>query len=298
MPAINLDIDLLRTLVHAQELGSFNRAADRVGRSQSAISQQMRKLEERVGIALFRKQGRGLALTDAGQLLLAHAVRLLALNDEAVESLRGAATEGVVRFGLPIDFAESWLPTALGQFSRSYPAVRFEAVVDRNRRLLERLDRDELDLALTINQSARRDAMPIGSLPLAWLGPASGVPGDAESLPLALLEAPCFFRDAALAALDGAGVRWRIAFTSPSVHALLAAVQAGLGVTLRTTMALPSGVRRVVGDPRLPSPSTPAFAVCLHDGGREPGAAAARLRDVVSGIFSAEARAPQSKEPG
>src|ERR1700712_2808051 len=107
MAAINLDIDLLRTLVHAQQLGSFNRAADRVGRSQSAISQQMRKLEERVGIALFRKQGRGLALTDAGQMLLAHAVRLLALNDEAVETLRGAATEGVVRFGLPIGFAES-----------------------------------------------------------------------------------------------------------------------------------------------------------------------------------------------
>lgn len=290
--AVNLDIDLLRTLVHAQQLGSFNRAADRVGRSQSAVSQQMRKLEERVGIALFRKEGRGLALTDAGQVLLAHAVRLLALNDEAVETLRGAATEGVVRFGLPIDFAESWLAVALGRFSRGHPAVRFEAVVDRNRRLLERLDKGELDLALTINQAARRDATAIGALPLAWIGASTGLPPADAPLPLALLDAPCFFRDAALEALDRAGVRWRIAFTSPSVHALLSAVQAGLGVTLRSALALPPGVRPFAGDPRLPRPAAPAFAVCLHDGGRDLGPAAARLRDVVSETFAANAAPP------
>ena len=287
MAAINLDLDLLRTLVHAQQLGSFNRAADRVGRSQSAVSQQMRKLEERVGVDLFRKDGRGLALTDAGQLLLAHAVRLLALNDEAVEALRGASTEGVVRFGLPIDFAESWLPIALGRFQRGHPSVRFDAVVDRNRRLLERLDQGELDLALTINQVTRRDAMPIGSLPLAWIGSAQP-PQLAidDPVPLAVLEAPCFFRDAALAALDRAGVRWRVVFTSPSLHAIFAAVEAGLGVTLRTPLALPPGLRVLVDEPRLPPPLISSFGVSLHDGGRELDPAVARLRDVVSETFT------------
>jgi DNA-binding transcriptional LysR family regulator len=291
MATVNLDIDLLRTLVHAQELGSFNRAADRVGRSQSAVSQQMRKLEERVGVALFRKEGRGLALTDAGSLLLAHAVRLLALNDDAVAALRGAATEGIVRFGLPIDFAESWLPIALGRFGRAHPAVRFEAVVDRNRRLLERLDQGELDLALAINNVARRDAAPVGSLPLAWLGSSTeGVArASDEPIALALLEAPCFFRDAALATLDRAGVRWRVAYTSPSLHGLLAGVQAGLGVTLRTPLAQSAGIRQITGDVRLPPPLTSAFGVSLHDGGRPLEPAAARLRDIVVESFALNA---------
>src|SRR6266446_2345916 len=97
----NLDIDFLRTLVSAEDLGGMNRAAEQVGRSQSAVSQQMRKLEEKIGQRLFRKQGRGLALTEPGELLLKYARRILALNDEAVAALRGAGLEGVVRFGLP-----------------------------------------------------------------------------------------------------------------------------------------------------------------------------------------------------
>jgi len=289
MAPINLDIDLLRTLVVAQQLGGFNRAADRVGRSQSAVSQQMRKLEERVGTPLFRKDGRGLALTDAGASLLSYATRLLALNDDAVAALRGVAVEGVVRFGLPIDFAEGWLPIALGRFRRAHPGVRFEAVVDRNRRLLERLDRGELDLALTLNNGARPDAEPVTALPLAWIGPATGsLPCAAdEPIPLAMFEAPCFFRDAALAALARAGVRWRIAFTSPSLHGLWAAVEAGLGVTLRTATGLPGGVRAIVDDVRLQAPAVPAFAVSLHDGGRALEPAAARLRAIVVETFSA-----------
>ena len=286
---INLDIDLLRTLVTAQRLGSFQRAADRVGRSQSAVSQQMRKLEERVGVPLFRKDGRGLALTDAGASLLAQATRLLALNDETVATLRGMAIEGVVRFGLPIDFAEGWLTIALGRFRRAHPGVRFEAVVDRNRRLLERLDRGELDLALTLNNGARSDAQPVTALPLAWIGPSSGplpwAPG--EPVPLAMFEAPCFFRDAALAALDRAGIRWRIAFTSPSLHGLWAAVEAGLGITLRTAAGLPGGVRAIVDDARLQATPLPAFSVSLHDGARRLEPAAARLREIVVETFSA-----------
>ena len=289
MAPINLDIDLLRTLVIAQQLGSFHRAADRVGRSQSAVSQQMRKLEERVGTPLFRKEGRGLALTDAGASLLSYATRLLALNDDAVAALRGVAIEGVVRFGLPIDFAEGWLPIALGRFRRAHPGVRFEALVDRNRRLLERLDRGELDLALTLNNGARPDAEPVTALQLAWIGPATGpLPcAPEEPIPLAMFEAPCFFRDAALGALDRAGVRWRIAFTSPSLHGLWAAVEAGLGVTLRTAVGLPAGLRAITDDARLHAPVVPAFAVSLHDGGRALEPAVARLRAIVVETFSA-----------
>ena len=105
----------VRTLITAQQLGGFNRAAKRGGRSQSAVSQQIRKLEEQFGEPLFRKAGRGLALTAAGEVVLGYAQRILDLNDEAVAAVRGVTAQGQVRFGLPGDFAETWLPMALGR---------------------------------------------------------------------------------------------------------------------------------------------------------------------------------------
>src|SRR5271163_2254488 len=137
MTDINLDIPILRTLVTAQDLGGFGRAAEQVGRSQSAVSLQMRKLERQLGEPLFRKQGRGVVLTEAGDAVLAYARRILELNDQAVAAVRGAAIDGRVRFGMPGDFAETWLPAVLGRFKRAHPAVRIEASVDRNAVLLE-----------------------------------------------------------------------------------------------------------------------------------------------------------------
>jgi DNA-binding transcriptional LysR family regulator len=122
MTTVNLDINVLRTLVAAQRLGGFNRAAEQIGRSQSAVSQQIHKLKERIGQPLFRKRGRALELTVAGEKVLAYARRILELNDEAVAAVRGACVEGMVRFGMPGDFAETWLPTALGGFKRRIQA--------------------------------------------------------------------------------------------------------------------------------------------------------------------------------
>ena len=132
----NLDMDALRTLATILHLGSLARAAERVNRSQSAVSQQMRKLETQLGQPLFRKQGRRVVLTEAGDRVHAYALRILALNDEAVHAVHGAAIGGTVRFGLPGDFAESWLPAALGQFKKAYPAVRVDVAVERNSALL------------------------------------------------------------------------------------------------------------------------------------------------------------------
>jgi DNA-binding transcriptional LysR family regulator len=280
MGLINLDMDVLRTLVTAQQLGSFNRAANHIGRSQSAVSQQIRKLEEQVGEPVFHKEGRHMVLTDAGEVLIAYARRILDLNDEAIAAIRGRAVEGLVRFGLPADFAETWLPTALGRFKRTHPAVRIEAVVDRNRRLLELLDKSELDLVLALGSGTRSDASVLATLPLVWIGAASSsaalVPG--EPIPLAVYEAPCFFRQRALAALDKAGQPWRIAFTSPSLHGLWAAVEAGLGVTLRTAVGLPATLRVLDG---LPAIADPALPVCLHDGGRALASTPASLRAAI-----------------
>jgi len=285
--SVNLDMDVLRTLLTAQQLGSFSRAAGRIGRSQSAVSQQIRKLEQQVGEPLFQKQGRGLALTDAGELILAYARRIIDLNDEAVAAVRGRVAEGQVRFGLPADFAETWLPKALGRFKRTHPAVRIEAVVDRNRRLLERLDKGELDLVLSIGSGTRSDATMLAPLQPVWIGAASSQQGwmPGEPIPLAMYEPPCFFRQRALAALDAAGLPWRIAFTSPSLHGLWAAVEAGLGVTLRTAVGLPATLR--VLDDQLPTVAEPALPVCLHDGGRALASPLLSLRSAIIATLQA-----------
>lgn len=283
MSHINLDMAILRTLVTAQQLGNFNRAAEQIGRSQSAVSQQISKLEAQVGEPLFRKQGRDLVLTDAGEVVLAYARRILNLNDEAVAAVRGRAIEGLVRFGLPADFAEAWLPSALGRFKRAHPAVRIEAVVDRNRRLLERLDKGELDLVLAIGSPARADAQSVAQLRLVWIGPSSMQPiwTPGEPIPLAMYEPPCFFRQGAITILDQADVPWSIAFTSPSLHGLWAAVEAGLGITLRTAIGLPSGVTVLDDALGLPLAPKAPLELCLHDGGRPLAPALNRLRSII-----------------
>jgi DNA-binding transcriptional LysR family regulator len=279
MGPLNLDIDVLRTLAAVQQFGSFSRAADHVGRSQSAVSQQISKLEIQLGEPLFRKQGRHMVLTDAGEVVLSFARRILDLNDEAVALIRGRAVEGSVRFGLPADFAETWLPAALGQFKRTHPAVRIEAVVGRNRQLLELLDKDELDLVLAIGNGKRSDASMLTTLPLVWIGAASkSAWTSGEPIPLAVYEAPCFFRQHALAALDQAGVPWRIAFTSQSLHGLWAAVEAGLGITLRTAIGLPATLRTLEG---LPAVADGVLPVCLHDSGRALTPTSSALRSAI-----------------
>ena len=289
MDRLNLDMDVLRTLVTAQLLGSFNRAADRIGRSQSAVSQQIRKLEDQLGLKLFRKLGRGLAPTESGEIVLAYARRILDLNDEAVLALRGQALDGVVRFGLPGDFAEAWLPVALGRFRRAHPSVRIETVVDGNRRLLDHLDRGELDLVVALGHAGRGDAEPVATVAPVWIGPASDEKlwQAGEPIPLALLDAPCLFRRIALAALDRAGLAWRVTFSSPGLHGLRAAVEAGLGVTLRTAIGLPSGLRVLGPAEGLPPPGEPAIPVCLHDGDRPMSLALVRLRTILAGTLCA-----------
>ncbi len=278
MPRIDLDMDVLRTLVVAQDLGGFNRAAEQVGRSQSAISQRIHKLEKRIGEPLFRKQGRGLVLTEAGEVILTYARRVIELNDEAVAAVKGVGIDGKVRIGLQGDFAESWLPAALGRFKRAHPNVRVEAAVDRNYVLTERLDKGQLDLAVIWCLKARPDAEVIATLPMMWVGKETPWP-RVKPVPLALFNPPCFFRAAAIAALDAAKIPWRVEFTSLSLSALWSAVDAGLGITVRTSPSVPSHLVTLQGRSGLPR--LPTVKLCLDSGGRPLTPASARLREIL-----------------
>jgi DNA-binding transcriptional LysR family regulator len=242
VPRVNLSMDVLRTFVTGWELGSFSKAAQRLGRSQSAISTQLRRLEEQAGKALFKKSGRSLALTSAGESLLSYAKRILELNDEAIDGLKDPEVEGWVRLGIPQDFAEGWLTGVLGQFARSHPKVRVEVRAEQNVAIVERLVQGELDLALTWGSDDKVRAEPLIDLPMVWIGrPDWAGLRHLGSEPLALIafEPPCVFRSAGIAALDQVGLGWRLSFTSPSLAGLWAATEAGLGVTLRTTIGLP-----------------------------------------------------------
>jgi DNA-binding transcriptional LysR family regulator len=287
----NLDMDVLRTFVAGFELGSFARAAQRVGRSQSAVSTQLRKLEEQVGVPLVRKSGRGLALTPAGESFLGYARRLLELNDEAVDRVRGADVEGWVRLGLPQDFAEGGLPAVLGRFSRAHPRVRVEVQVDRSVVLADRTMKGELDIALAWGDGGGAPhARRVAEVPGRWIG-RPGWPGvralGGEPLPFAAFAPPCTFRTAAIEALDAAGLPWRLVFTTPSLAGLWAAAEGGLGITVRSAIRLPPGL--AVLDPAAAGlPALPAAALSLVQADAEPPAAAARLADILLETVQAE----------
>lgn len=205
------DLDVLRTFSTGMELGNFAKAAERLGRSTSAVSAQLKKLEEQAGTPIFRKVGRGLALTDAGETMLGYARRLLELNDEAAAAVHSVELEGWVRLGLQEDFGETLLPDVLGRFARAHPKVRIEARVVRNAELLERVTSGKLDLALASSDGTlTAHCERIGEVPMRWIGPAEGQPGwqaaSGEPMPLASLEAPCLLRSAATKALDEAGI--------------------------------------------------------------------------------------------
>jgi DNA-binding transcriptional LysR family regulator len=279
----NLDLDVLRSFVTGLDLGSYAKAADRLGRSQSAISLQLRKLEETTGQTLLHKQGRGLALTREGEIMLGYARRLLELNDEAVAALKRPSLEGQVRLGLQPDFAETWLPDVLGRFARAHPGVHVEARVDRNAALLAALGRGELDLALAWHEggdSASRTEH-LAWLPMTWIGPRDFVRRCDEPLPLVMLEQPCLFRQQGLAALDAAGISWRLVFTSPSLSGLWAAIAAGLGITLRTPLGVPD--HAIALDPkRTGLPSAGQIGLCLKTGdGSSASAAIMHFRSIL-----------------
>ena len=249
-PLACLDLDVLRTLVLAVDLGGFARAAHRVGRTQSAVSLQMRRLEDSAGQALFTRAGRSFALTTAGEQMLGYARRLLAINDEAVAAVRGTRLACPVRLGVLADFAETWLPPVLAGFARAHPTARLEVQVDRRVAVLEALDRGRLDLALVFDAERPR-GVALRDLAMTWIASRTWRPGGV--LPLVLFETPCVFRTAALAALDRAGIPWHVAFTSQSLAGIWAAVDAGLGVTVRTPIGVPRGLRVI--DPRAAKPA-------------------------------------------
>jgi DNA-binding transcriptional LysR family regulator len=277
------DMDALRTMVVGTELKSFARAASTLGRSQSAISMQLKKLETQAGRPLLRRNGRGLVPTEAGDALLAYARRIIALNDEAAASLGATATAASVRMGLPQDFFEDVMPDVITRFSRKRSGVHVEVRAGRNFALEEDVQAGRLDVAIAFFP-AGSDAhgIRLATLPMLWLGAEKlARPPAGQPIPLVLFDHPCLFRQTALQALERSGPRWRLSVTTPSLPGVWAALRSEHGMSVRTAHRLPVGVRDVgpaFGLPKLPAIELRMLAAA------ELSPAAAELRDLLGEV--------------
>jgi DNA-binding transcriptional LysR family regulator len=280
MNLVNLDLDTVRTLIVANDLGGYGQAAVRLGRTPSAISLQMKRLQEDVGATLFRKNGRGIVLTEAGEIVLRYGRKMLVLNDELLDTVRGASLAGTVRLGFSQDFADTVLPLVLSQFTKLYPLVQMEVRIEGNAALVEAIEKDQLDLALAVGQADRPTAQVIGDIELVWIAGQEFLKREGQPLPLVLLGPQCAFRKEAIQKLDEAGLLWRIAAVSPSLAGLWASAIGGLGITVRSSLGLPA---KLVWDKVMfDLPQLGSFPVTLHAQSKAMSAGVERLHAIIS----------------
>jgi DNA-binding transcriptional LysR family regulator len=237
-----MDLELLRSFVSVVDAGGFTRAGERVHRTQSTVSQQIRRLEDSVGRPLLLRKGKRVSLTEEGERLLGYARRILALADEARDVVARPAPESSVRLGIPEDFAAYRLAQVLSKFARSRPDLRLDVRCDLSVRLRRDLARGEFDVALIKRDAG--DESETGALAtwperLRWVtSKRFPVDIDRDPLPLAVFEQGCLYRRRAIHLLEAAGRTWRVAYTSPNLAGIQAAVSVGLGVSILRDVAV------------------------------------------------------------
>lgn len=239
----DLEIDLLRAFTTVAETGSFTAAADVVGRSQSAVSQKIIRLEELLGRPLFKRTSRSLALTSEGERLLSAARRMLEFNDLAVRTLVDTPEIENLRIGISEDFVPHHLPALLGRFATLCPAVQVELMTGLSCNLLTAYDEDRLDVVIAKKDGRAQRGRVIWREPLAWICAADADYGAGEAVPLVLLPTPCTYRGVAIAALDSVRREWRVACTANSLAGARAAVAGGFGVTVLGRSFVQEGLR-------------------------------------------------------
>lgn len=231
---VNLPTNLLRSFVAIVDTGSMLNASEKVFVTQSALSLQIKRLEELLQQPLFHRDGRRLILTPSGELMLDYARKVLSLHDEAVAAVTAGQFAGPARIGMVQDFAEMLLSGLLAQFAELHPDAQIYSRIAGTAELLNLLERRQLDIVLGF--AAPNDPAAVVHAPMAWFGEAGLI--NRDPIPIAVLEQPCRFREAAIRVLEDAGRPYRIAVETPNLTTLRAAVQAGLGITCRTHLFL------------------------------------------------------------
>lgn len=247
-----MDTQLLRTFVTVAESQGFSAAAKLLHRTQSAVSLQIKRLEDQMGDALLERNRRNVTLTNAGRRLLPYARHILKLEDEAKQEM-GADRQGeLIRLGISEEQAITYLPQLLERFSSKFPKVRLEITCGVSSRMVEAFQEGLLDVVLAIRHTPTQTGQLIGVESLVWAAAEGTDISDWRPLPLALNPEGCVFRAHAVAALGLAGLRWNVRFTSYSPTGLNLPVQSGLALTIKTPRSLPTGCRIVDESEGLP----------------------------------------------
>ena len=224
----NLDVTTLRSFVAVADLGGVTKAAGFLHLTQSAVSMQLKRLEELIGVALLDRTGRGIALTPSGEQLLGYARRMVSLNDEMIRRLTHEEFEGEVTLGVPHDIVYPVIPRAMQQFAAAYPRIKVNLVSSYTRALRPQFEKGECDLILTTEAEFGAGAEELVTLPLAWIGAPGGATWRRRPFRLASCK-NCVFRTGAIRALDAAGIEWEMAVETDSDRTVEATVSADLG---------------------------------------------------------------------
>lgn len=262
--------ELLRALVAVAETGGFTRAAERLHLTQSAVSHQIRRLEDQIGTPLFIRTTRKLALTEDGEEFLRHARQILQAHAALSRRFQASSLAGSVRFGVPENFLGAELPHLLSRFARAYPSVRLEASVSVCQDFSARIESGELDLAVAMRRAGETGGTVLRRSRYVWAAAEGFVVPPGSSLPLALSHPPCLCRAVAIEALADSSVEWHIGFTSANLHGLRAAMLAGLGASIIAHDEIEPGMK--VLDPSYGLSPLPdlEFALIWSAGGKTP----------------------------
>jgi DNA-binding transcriptional LysR family regulator len=258
----DIDTALLRAFVAVVETGSVTGAAALLNLTQAAVSQQLKRLEELFGTQLFERQHRRLTLRPDGERLLAHAHKLIALNDAVFSAMSAPAYEGEVRLGVPHDIVGPYLPPILRRFDQAWPRVRVSLKCTTTPQLIALLRKGEVDITLTTEQRCGTGGKTLLEDELVWAGASNGSAHERDPLPVSLGDEKCEFRPVVLRALRSAGRDWRPVCEVSSMEPLLASIEADLAIAPLLRSTIPHYLRAVDQDQRLPR--LPKFLINLY----------------------------------
>jgi DNA-binding transcriptional LysR family regulator len=280
----NLDMTALRAFVTVAETGGVTRAAGLLNLTQSAVSMQLKRLEDGLGREFFSRAARRLALTPEGEQLLSYARRMIQLNDEALARLTGSAYEGEIRLGVPHDIVYPQMPGILKSLAADYPRMRINLASSFTKILREAFQRGEYDMILTTEEAPGAGGETLATRELVWVGAPDGNAWQRRPLRLGFKDT-CIFRPIAQAALDRAGIPWEMGFEGECEQVIEATVAADLAMSARMRGAIPEGVSVIDGGNALPVLGE--LSICLYDAGVLRGEVADAVRSRLRYAYGA-----------
>ena len=281
---MDLPTDVLRTFMTAADSGSYTDAAAIVHRTQSAVSMQIKRLEELLGKSLFMRNGRKMTLTSEGQNLLVYVRRILQIHDEAVSVMQQPEISGRVRLGAPDDYAGPLLPILLSRFAETHPQIEVEVTCQPSANMLQLFDSGKLDLLINSNNDVPERGETICRDQLVWITSSKHLVHELDPVPLAVYSRGCIYRELAIKSLKGVNKNYRIAYKSQNTTGIISAVRSGLAITASGKSTIPSEVR-ILG-PSDGFPDLPSIVITLIKSKNATSQAAHALAKYVAESFN------------